>query len=122
MLEWEATQEFSLALFFHCKDWPEYVGRAAFTFLLIQDYNKNQKEDSGFEKVEYRAKSYLLPMAFSHGSPVHNPSFGSGHPTVAGGCVTELKAFFDESYKFPRMLAVKPGGDEFRNDAYKVLL
>ena len=30
------------------------------------------------------------------GSPNHT-SYGSGHATVAGACVTMLKAFFDES-------------------------
>lgn len=36
----------------------------------------------------------LLPMAFQEGSPMH-PSYGAGHATVAGACVTMLKAFFD---------------------------
>jgi hypothetical protein len=40
--------------------------------------------------------SYLLPMAFPEGSPNH-PSYGAGHATVAGACVTILKAFFNES-------------------------
>ena len=35
----------------------------------------------------------LLPMAFPEGSPMH-PSYGAGHATVAGACVTILKAFF----------------------------
>ena len=38
----------------------------------------------------------LLPMAFREGSPMH-PSYGAGHATVAGACVTVLKAFFDTS-------------------------
>ena len=36
----------------------------------------------------------LLPMAFQEGSPMH-PSYGAGHATVAGACVTILKAYFD---------------------------
>lgn len=40
--------------------------------------------------------SYLLPMAFPEGSPTH-PSYGAGHATVAGACVTVLKAVFDEN-------------------------
>ncbi len=40
--------------------------------------------------------TYLLPQAFPEGSPTHS-SYGSGHATVAGACVTALKAFFDES-------------------------
>lgn len=39
------------------------------------------------------ADSRLLAMAFAEGSPMH-PSYGAGHATVAGGCVTMLKAFF----------------------------
>jgi hypothetical protein len=37
--------------------------------------------------------SYLLPMEYAEGSPVH-PAYGSGHATVAGACATILKAFF----------------------------
>lgn len=37
----------------------------------------------------------FLPMAFSAGSPPH-PAYGAGHATVAGACVTVLKAWFDE--------------------------
>ena len=40
--------------------------------------------------------TFLLPMAFPEGSPTHS-SYGSGHATVAGACVTALKAFFDET-------------------------
>lgn len=38
--------------------------------------------------------NFLLPMAFCEGSPMH-PSYGAGHATVAGACITILKAFFD---------------------------
>lgn len=40
-------------------------------------------------------ETYFLPMAFSAGSPTH-PAYGAGHATVAGACVTTLKAWFDE--------------------------
>lgn len=42
--------------------------------------------------------SYLLPMAYAEGSPLH-PSYGQGHATIAGACATILKAFFDEKQK-----------------------
>ena len=48
----------------------------------------------------------LLPMAFCEGSPMH-PAYGAGHATVAGACVTILKAFFD--HKHPLALAGDPG-------------
>ncbi len=37
--------------------------------------------------------TYLLPMAFAEGSPIH-PAYGAGHATVAGALATILKAFF----------------------------
>lgn len=47
----------------------------------------------------------LLPMAFQEGSPMH-PSYGAGHATVAGACITMLKAYFDTS-----AVLVDRGGD-----------
>jgi len=41
--------------------------------------------------------NWLLPMAFPEGSPTH-PSYGAGHATVAGACVTILKAWFDHGW------------------------
>ena len=38
----------------------------------------------------------LLPQSFPEGSPTH-PAYGAGHATVAGACVTILKAWFNES-------------------------
>ncbi|WP_047864863.1 vanadium-dependent haloperoxidase [Rubrobacter aplysinae] len=42
--------------------------------------------------------NWLLPMAFPEGSPAH-PSYGAGHATVAGACVTLLKAWFDSGWE-----------------------
>lgn len=50
-------------------------------------------------RVRDQFGGYLLPMAFSAGSPTH-PAYGAGHATVAGACVTVLKAWFDEGAKF----------------------
>jgi hypothetical protein len=44
--------------------------------------------------------TYLLPMAFPEGSPMH-PAYGAGHATVAGACVTILKAWFKEDAPLP---------------------
>ncbi|KKN28059.1 hypothetical protein LCGC14_0858280 [marine sediment metagenome] len=70
---------------------------------------KENLEASGiFSKIEAEngADNYLLPMAFCEGSPIH-PSYGAGHATVAGACVTILKAFFE--HKHP--LNIVPVGD-----------
>lgn len=54
--------------------------------------------------------TYFLPMAFPEGSPMH-PAYGAGHATVAGACVTILKAFFDTG----TVLATNtPQGTSFR--------
>lgn len=56
----------------------------------IDDRNGELYEDSSIGT----GKNYLLPMAFCEGSPMH-PAYGAGHATVAGACITVLKAFFD---------------------------
>ena len=55
--------------------------------------------------------SYLLPMAFPEGSPLH-PSYGSGHATVGGACVTVLKWFFDELTPITKPLVPNTDGSE----------
>ena len=47
----------------------------------------------GFPSID-ASSNFLLPMAFPEGSPTH-PAYGAGHATVAGACVTTLKAFFE---------------------------
>jgi len=62
--------------------------------------------------AEVLAKSgtYFLPNAFPEGSPTH-PSYGSGHATVAGACVTVLKAFFStDNVLFPNPVVPAPDG------------
>ncbi len=46
------------------------------------------------------ASAFLLHQAFAEGAPLH-PAYGAGHATVAGACVTILKAWFDESFVLP---------------------
>lgn len=82
---------------------------------LIKEHNKEQNE--ALDRVgDSSAKSdnYLLPMAFPEGSPMH-PCYGAGHATVAGACVTILKAFFDTGFKFEddkcNPIAYEPNAD-----------
>lgn len=69
---------------------------------------KDQLDDSGIDLLsDVRSHNAaqsgaangteLLPMAFCEGSPMH-PAYGAGHATVAGACVTILKAFFDHEH------------------------
>lgn len=41
--------------------------------------------------------TYLLPMAYPEGCPAFS-AYPEGHSSVAGACVTMLKAFFNESF------------------------
>ncbi|MEM6891810.1 MAG: bromoperoxidase [Pseudomonadota bacterium] len=66
---------------------------------LLTDRVKPTFSDSGLnatlkEISSFNKGPWLLPMAFPEGSPMH-PSYGAGHATVAGACVTVLKAFFE---------------------------
>lgn len=68
------------------------------------------------EETFRRHGSYLLPQAYPEGSPLH-PSYGAGHATVAGACVTILKAFFDESFVIPN--PVVPSTDGLSLEPYR---
>jgi hypothetical protein len=84
----------------------------------LRDMFDNLEECKILDAVANRngqANNYLLPMAFCEGSPMH-PAYGAGHATVAGACVTILKAFFDHK----SLLEVVPLSELNRRD-YNVL-
>jgi hypothetical protein len=68
------------------------LGRASYPF--HEDLTRSTVLDKIFNKCDRH--THLLPQAFPEGSPLHT-TYGSGHATVAGACVTILKAFFDEA-------------------------
>jgi hypothetical protein len=72
-------------------------------FDLRTQLNKTKIETAG----SIDAETLLLPMAFPEGSPMH-PAYGAGHATVAGACVTMLKAFFDTDAVFVKDTDRKP--------------
>jgi hypothetical protein len=55
--------------------------------------------------------TYLLPQAYPEGCPMH-PAYGAGHATVAGACVTILKALFDTSVVIPNPVVPSADGTE----------
>ena len=78
---------------------PEILNTAAGSVLeAVNNFNTGNGHDT-----------YLLPMAFPEGSPLH-PAYGAGHATVAGACATILKAWFDESWVIPNPVIPTPGG------------
>lgn len=54
----------------------------------------------GAQEAFYRNSTFLLPTAYPEGCPAH-PSMPGGHATIAGACVTLLKAMFDETFQIP---------------------
>jgi hypothetical protein len=57
------------------------------------------QDTAAAQRVRAMTGSLFLPMAFSSGAPAH-PAYGAGHATVAGACVTVLKAWFKEDTRF----------------------
>lgn len=71
--------------------------------------NKEILNSPVLDLIHLKYGSYLLPIAFPEGSPLH-PAYGSGHATVAGACVTILKAWFDESFVIPNPVGSNTDG------------
>ncbi|MEM9597869.1 MAG: vanadium-dependent haloperoxidase, partial [Acidobacteriota bacterium] len=63
----------------------------------IREHNKRNNDEHFDFEPSGKKDSFLLPMAFPEGSPMH-PAYGAGHATVAGACVTILKAYFDHGW------------------------
>jgi hypothetical protein len=80
---------------------PPNPGPATAGSVLDRIFHHNQLVNGG-------PGTYLLPMAFPEGSPVH-PSYGAGHATVAGACVTVLKAIFDGDTPIQPLLQAAAG-------------
>ncbi|MEM8505370.1 MAG: vanadium-dependent haloperoxidase [Cyanobacteria bacterium P01_D01_bin.1] len=96
--QWRSTQAANLAPV------AELSTRINETLQAVKAHNKAQNDQyqASTGSLEFdRDDVYLLPMAFAEGSPMH-PSYGAGHATVAGACVTILKAFFDHGYVLPK--------------------
>ena len=90
--------------FVHRRLRPEAFGGRIHAHLTgLRDYGMIDTEvldSEALKQTNEKFGSYLLPQAFPEGSPLH-PAYGSGHATVAGACVTVLKAWFDESWVLP---------------------
>ncbi|MEM6551525.1 MAG: vanadium-dependent haloperoxidase [Planctomycetota bacterium] len=70
---------------------------------LVRKHNAANNGKNGKPGKE----TLLLPMAFAEGSPMH-PAYGAGHATVAGACVTILKAFFNDTATFNTVMQTGP--------------
>lgn len=102
--------------FVHLRLRPEaYAGRVDYELRVPGLFNLPAPlmASNAVMKTNTRYGSALLPMAFPEGSPMH-PAYGAGHATVAGACVTILKAMFkgDELFPNPVDIAVDNTGAE----------
>ena len=122
--QWRKTQLPSLAPVANLSD------KISDTLHRVSLYNKAQNErhlselcDPSPEAVrEYSDDNvYLLPMAFAEGSPMH-PSYGAGHATVAGACVTILKAFFDHGHVLPQPYVTTRTGTDLESVDHSLAL
>ncbi len=73
------------------------------------DINAEAVESKAAEETFKRYGTYLLPMAYPEGSPLH-PAYPSGHAAIAGACATILKAFFNESFVLPNPVEASADG------------
>ncbi len=97
--------------FVHRRLRPEAYGGLVHNYLTRgQKYpiHPDLVNTAAFAQVQKQTGGFLLPMVFPEGSPLH-PSYGAGHATVAGACVTMLKALFDETHVIPN--PVVPSAD-----------
>lgn len=79
---------------------------------ILSDIRAHNAAQNGEDPNDLNRAKWLLPMAFPEGSPMH-PAYGAGHATVAGACVTLLKAFFnmrDATDSSRPAYLVEPGG------------
>lgn len=76
----------------------QFVGNSGITrnYGLAQEVSQSEAA----QLVRAKHNGLLLPVAYQSGSPTH-PAYGAGHATVAGACVTILKAWFHEDDPFP---------------------
>lgn len=84
----------------------EFGGRVHFNFELEEQgfeerypINPILRQSSVFSRIRSTYGSWFLPQAYPEGSPLH-PAYGAGHATLAGACVTILKAWFDSEQPY----------------------
>jgi hypothetical protein len=66
--------------------------------LEVLEWNLMRNEEQAVYYPEKDVSTYLLGQMYPEGSPAH-PSYPAGHGTVAGACVTVIKAFFNDQTK-----------------------
>jgi hypothetical protein len=76
----------------------EFGGRVHFDLKNIKNYPIHSALNNSTALpliASQNGGNYFLPQAYPEGSPVH-PAYLAGHATLAGACVTILKAWFND--------------------------
>jgi hypothetical protein len=79
--------------------------------------HKDVLDSAVLDRLYSKNGTYLLPMAYVEGAPLH-PSYTAGHATVAGACVTILKAVFDENFVISRPVIPTEDGLDLDHSSY----
>lgn len=99
--------------FIHRRLRPEAFGGRVHNQVVHNRYpgvlHKDVLDSPVLDRMHSKNRTYLLPMAYAEGAPLH-PAYTAGHATVAGACVTILKAVFDENFVIERPVLPTPDG------------
>ncbi len=69
---------------------------------LVYDHNSAQYSYPGYTSPS-DVQNYLLGLVYPEGSPAH-PSYPQAHGTLAGACITVIKAIYDDTQPFAAKL------------------
>jgi hypothetical protein len=98
----------------HLRARPEvFAGRVHHHLAKVAVYPIHDEvlNSPALDLVARKYGTYLLPQAYSEGSPAHS-SYPAGHATVAGACITMLKAFYRESIEIPNPVIPSDDGSK----------
>jgi hypothetical protein len=99
--------------FIHRRLRPEAYGGRVHNQVVHNRYpgvlHKDMLDSAVLGRMFSKNGTYLLPIAYAEGAPLH-PAYTAGHATVAGACVTILKAVFDENFVISRPVLPTPDG------------
>ena len=88
-----------------------YGGLVQNTMTGMADYplGKEVLNSQAVDQTFSKYGTYLLPAGFPEGNPQH-PSYPEAHGSIAGACVTVLKAYFNESFVLPSPVVASDDG------------
>ncbi len=91
----------------------EFAGRVHTRMqgLAGYDIDEHLLDSAAVARVASKYGSYLLPMAYPEGCPIH-PAYPAGHAVIAGACTTVLKVYFKNDFPIPQPKYASRDGSE----------